>query len=101
MMEITRDVILDLLPLYFAGEVSADTRSLIEEYLSSDQELAKFAERSIKLEQSGEVPIPLTKDHEMKAYEKAKLRMFLFIIITGGMVSVVLIALLAFFMLSS
>jgi len=101
MMEITRDVILDLLPLYFAGEVSADTRSLIEEYLSSDQELAKFAERSIKLEQSGEVPIPLTKDHEMKAYQKAKLRMFLFIIITGGMVSVVLIALLAFFMLSS
>ena len=27
-MTMTRDVILDLLPLYFAGQVSADTRKL-------------------------------------------------------------------------
>ena len=35
-MKITRDVIYDLLPAYFAGEVSADTRALIDEFLTTD-----------------------------------------------------------------
>jgi anti-sigma factor RsiW len=32
-MNVTRDVITDLLPLYLAGEASADTRALLEDYL--------------------------------------------------------------------
>lgn len=39
-MHVTRDVILDLLPLYAAGEVSADTRTLVDAFLASDPELA-------------------------------------------------------------
>ena len=35
-MKITRDVVTDLLPLYVAGEASADTRALVEEYLLED-----------------------------------------------------------------
>jgi hypothetical protein len=42
---ITRDVIYDLLPVYFAGEVSADTRALIEEFFVSDPEFGRMAER--------------------------------------------------------
>ena len=34
-MKITRDVIYDLLPGYFAGEVSADTRALVDEFLAT------------------------------------------------------------------
>ena len=45
-MEITRNVILDLLPLYLADEVSADTRALVEKYLETDPELANIAEQS-------------------------------------------------------
>ena len=39
-MTLPRDVILDLLPLYLADEVSPATRALIEEYLKQDPELA-------------------------------------------------------------
>jgi hypothetical protein len=40
-MKVTRDVILDLLPLYLAGEASSATRELVEEYLAQDPELAR------------------------------------------------------------
>ena len=35
-MTITKDVIHDLMPLYLAGEASADTRRLIDEYLQAN-----------------------------------------------------------------
>lgn len=38
-MNVTREVIKDLLPLYQEGEVSPDTRRLVEEYLKTDSEL--------------------------------------------------------------
>jgi predicted anti-sigma-YlaC factor YlaD len=40
-MNVTRDVIIDLLPLYLAGEASPATRALVEEYLEQDPELAR------------------------------------------------------------
>jgi predicted anti-sigma-YlaC factor YlaD len=40
-MNVTREVILDLLPLYLAGEASPATRALVEEYLKQDPELAQ------------------------------------------------------------
>ncbi len=39
-MTVTRDVILDLLPLYFAGQVSADTKTLVDEFLVSKNRAA-------------------------------------------------------------
>ena len=39
-MNVTREVINDLLPVYLAGEASHDTRALVEEYLGQDAELA-------------------------------------------------------------
>ena len=39
-MTITRDVIIDLLPVYAAGEASADTRALVEQYLKTDASLS-------------------------------------------------------------
>ena len=39
-MNITKDVINDLLPVYLAGEASADTRALLEDYLRNDPALA-------------------------------------------------------------
>jgi hypothetical protein len=40
-MNVTREVILDLLPVYLAGEASPATRALIEEYMEQDPELAQ------------------------------------------------------------
>ena len=39
-MNVSRNVIHDLVPLYLADEASADTRALIEEFLAADPELA-------------------------------------------------------------
>jgi len=44
-MKVTRDVIYDLLPAYFAGEVSQDTRALVEAYFETDPEFARMATR--------------------------------------------------------
>jgi hypothetical protein len=44
-MKVTRDVIYDLLPAYFAGDVSDDTRALVEEYFESDPEFGRMAAR--------------------------------------------------------
>jgi hypothetical protein len=40
-MHVTRDVILDLLPVYMVGEASPATRALVEDYLKQDPELAR------------------------------------------------------------
>jgi ferric-dicitrate binding protein FerR (iron transport regulator) len=48
-MKITRDVIYDLLPAYFAGDVSADTRTLIDEFLVTDPEFARMTARFRRL----------------------------------------------------
>ena len=45
-MQVNRDVILDLLPLVLAGEARPSTRSLVEEWLERDPELAALARRA-------------------------------------------------------
>jgi len=95
-MEITRNVILDLLPLYIANEVSDDTRILVEEYLKSDAELVKITQMSREMNLSEEVPVPLTKEDQMKAYEEAKKQLFWKVIIAGVVISTIVIAFLAF-----
>ena len=80
MKEITRNVILDLLPLYLAEEVSDDTRMLVEEYLKTDPDLAEVARSSSALAEAEEIPSPLKKEDKMEAYAKAKQRMWMWII---------------------
>ena len=95
-MEITRNVILDLLPLYVANEVSADTRSLFEKYLETDPELANVAKQLEALEKPGNVPVPLKRDDKLKAFRKARLIFSLTTIIIGISISMALIVLTFF-----
>ena len=44
-MKVTRDVIYDLLPAYFSGEISQDTRRLVDEFLEQDPEFRQMMER--------------------------------------------------------
>ena len=71
-MEVTRDVILDLLPLYIAGEVSDDSRALVEGYLETDPALAKIAKQSAETPLTEETPVSLTTEDHMEAYKDAK-----------------------------
>jgi hypothetical protein len=101
-MEITRDVILDLLPLYLAGEVSSDTRALVEHYMENDPQLANIAEKSKAAELARDIPVPLTKEDEMEAYRKTKRLIFLSTVILAAVIGAIpLIALVVFFLSSS
>ena len=94
-MEISRNVILDLLPLYIADEASPETRALVEEYLDSDPELAKIADKLSGAELLDEVPIPITKEHEMEAYQEAKLQQRRYIITLVAVIAVVFLFMMA------
>ena len=97
-MEITKNVILDLLPLYMADEVSADTRALIEEYLETDPELAEIAKQSAAVELPGDIPFPLTQEDKMKAYKKSKTIMIVTIVLLAALMATILgITLMTFF----
>src|SRR5258705_7706027 len=48
-MKLTHDVISDLWPVYEAGEASADTRVLVEEYLAQNPEFAARLRTGLKL----------------------------------------------------
>ena len=73
-MNVTRDVVHDLLPLYLAGEASADTRALLEEYLKAHPdeatEVRELAAKSATL-LAGPAP-ELPPDLEKATFERAR-----------------------------
>lgn len=71
-MNVTREVILDLLPIYLAGEASQATRALIEEYLAQDPELAQNV-RSQQADNSIRVVLPeLPPELELKSLRRTR-----------------------------
>jgi len=98
-MEITRRVILDLLPLYLADEVSIDTRTLVEKFLETDPELANLArQHKAAMELPDDIPIPLSEETQMKAYRKSKMILYMTIVILAILMSAIIgITLMAYF----
>ena len=94
-MEISRNVVLDLLPLYIADEASSETRQLVDQYLASDPELANIAKKLSNSELISEVPIPINKEREMEVYEEAKLQQRKYIITLVAVVSAIILFLMA------
>ena len=43
-MNVTKEIVKDLLPLYVAGEASPDSRALVESFLRDDRELSRLAD---------------------------------------------------------
>ena len=76
-MKVTRDVINDLLPAYLFGEVSADTRALVEAFLEQDPALARSVvqlrkEDSRRIDLLKGADMKLSSDHEMKTLVRTK-----------------------------
>jgi len=71
-MNIPKHLVIDLLPLYVADEVSDETRKLIEDYLKTDPQLAALAEQAKNAPSLQEVPAPINKESEMEALKKVK-----------------------------
>jgi len=105
-MKVPRNVILDLLPLYLANEVSAETRALVEQHLETDQELAKIAEQSAAMDLAEDISVPLDKEDRMETYREAKrqlqrLTLFWAALIAFAVLSLLGLALLAYVFLTS
>lgn len=77
-MNISKAIILDLLPLYLAGEASPDTQKLVEEFLATDQELKQLVAQT---QTQPEIlptlePILMTPEEKMKQFAQTKQMMF-------------------------
>lgn len=73
-MNVTRDVINDLVPIYLSGEASADTRALIEEYFAQHPAFARETQRAAEALQAlpDAVPVHLDSRIEKTALQGAK-----------------------------
>jgi len=100
-MDITRNVILDLLPQYIADEVSADTRALVEKYLESDAELAEIVHKKETIKLPDDIPIPLTMENKMEAYREAKRFIFLRTAVLAITISFTLVCVLGLALLAA
>ena len=71
-MNVTRDVVIDLLPLYYSKECSRDTKTLVEEYLKTDPDFEKLANRFAQNLLSKSIPQRLNEEDEMKTLSKTR-----------------------------
>ncbi len=71
-MKVTREVIYDLLPSYFAGDASDDTRALVEAYFESDPEFGRMATRFQSLLAERQRTAPLAADRERETFACAR-----------------------------
>lgn len=93
-IEVTRNVILDLLPLYLAGETSVDTAALVEDFLKTDPELARLAQHPT-MTGLAEIPVPLSKEAAMEAFIKATKQMIYRTLALSALAVVVILSILA------
>jgi hypothetical protein len=71
-MNVAREVILDLLPVYLAGEASPATCALIDEYLKQDLELAQYVRDSSVQRLANLAQRPLSPDIELRSLHRAR-----------------------------
>lgn len=71
-MNITRDIVTDLLPAFLSGEASADTVELVERFFTEDPEFATLVRDDPESFFESEIPVTLTSETEMKALERTK-----------------------------
>jgi ferric-dicitrate binding protein FerR (iron transport regulator) len=71
--DITRDVISDLWPLYKAGEASAETKRIVEAFLSEDPAFRTLLEESERIHK-GLPDVALSSDAELRLIAVARER---------------------------
>lgn len=72
-MNVTRDIVRDLLPAYLSGEASSDTRQLVEEHLRADPDLEREARNAtVALQAIGVATSPPDAAAEKAALDRVK-----------------------------
>lgn len=85
-LEVTRDVVNDLWPLYQAGEVSAAGRALVDAFLSGDDQFAASLQESDKLVRAMPT-VRLSPDAERRLLHEASERARLKLLVIGGAIA--------------
>jgi anti-sigma factor RsiW len=80
-MNITRDVVEDLLTVYLAGDASADTRALVEDWLRSDTGLARQVDEARRELPPIALPEPSV---EKRAVARTRRRLKLRMVVLGA-----------------
>jgi hypothetical protein len=73
-MNITRDVVKDLLAMYEAGEASSDTRAIVEDWLRRDPELARDARHASEVTLPATPPLAAAAEKQALDRTKQQLR---------------------------
>ena len=70
-MNVTREVVTDLLPIYFAGEASGDTKVLVEDYFRQDPDFERIARSAATPLETlrAAAPIPASSQKEKRDLE--------------------------------
>jgi hypothetical protein len=63
-MNVTREVVTDLLPIYFSGEASGDTNVLVEEYFRQDPDFERIARSAATPLETLQAAEPIAADSE-------------------------------------
>jgi len=71
-MNVTREVILDLLPVYLSGEASPATRTLVEEHIKQDAELAQRIRLLLADDLSKSLPPALPPEVELRSLRRTR-----------------------------
>lgn len=71
-MNVTREVILDLLPVYLAGEASADTRALVDEFIQQDAALGREIREKMVENLAAIAPPSMPPELELKALRRTR-----------------------------
>jgi hypothetical protein len=71
-MTITDSIISDLLPIYYAGDCSSDTKTLVDDYFKSHPDFAKGAGSRVADIKSGNIPQPVFTDLEIAAVRRTR-----------------------------
>lgn len=75
-MKVTRDVVTDLLPVYFSEEASPDTKRLVESFFGQDPEFARLAKKKIQLRvEEFSIQLPAQRETEALARTKRVIRL--------------------------
>ena len=95
-MEINKNIILDLLPIYLSNEASSETKELVEKYLAENKDIARIVQiQRESLNISSKIQVPLSRDHQITAYKKSRIQIALTIVF-AAMVLLALLGTLVF-----
>ena len=73
--ELDHEILLDLLPVYLAGDASPATRALVEQRMETDPRFAELVRTAEKVRLPA--PAPQATDSEMKAFLRTRRRLLL------------------------